>query len=299
MNIRAMRFAPGAAISIVLAVVIGLVAAQAGAGSADAMRIDMDTAGNTPAALGTIEDCAEVNAGGNLTLDVVVQNIPSGAAAAIGFNFNFTYDSNFTVTTSDAQQLLGTRPNSSVLDASDPVPDADGQFKAAVADTGPLPVSAEIGSGVLMRLTLDVDAGTPNGEYNFTLTNAYHVDTANQTRVPNEVFGGRVAVGMTCESLGTPTPSASPSPTPAPFPVGDVDCTGSANSVDALKILRYVAQLSVSQTEPCDDINTGGPPLQGDVDCSGGVNSVDSLKILRYVAQLSVSQTEPCDDIGT
>jgi len=68
--------------------------------------------------------------------------------------------------------------------------------------------------------------------------------------------------------------------------------------VDALKVLRYVAELPVAQSEPCDDIGTGDP-LQGDVDCNGAVNSVDSLKILRYVAGLSVAQSEPCHDIGT
>ena len=36
--------------------------------------------------------------------------------------------------------------------------------------------------------------------------------------------------------------------------LGDVDCSGSVTFVDALKILRYVAQLPVSQTEPCPDV---------------------------------------------
>ncbi|HSP55954.1 MAG TPA: hypothetical protein VLS25_10245, partial [Dehalococcoidia bacterium] len=107
---------------------------------------------------------------------------------------------------------------------------------------------------------------------------------------------------------GTPTPTATATP-----PLGsggqdgDVDCANGVNSVDALKVLRDVASLSVSQTEPCPDIGQGllgiAPqgiaPLQGDVDCSGSVNSVDALKILRFVAHLSVSQNEPCADIGT
>jgi hypothetical protein len=68
--------------------------------------------------------------------------------------------------------------------------------------------------------------------------------------------------------------------------------------VDSLKVLRYVAGLSVAQTEPCADIGTEAP-VWGDVDCTGAVNSVDALKLLRYVAALSVSQTEPCLDIGS
>jgi hypothetical protein len=68
--------------------------------------------------------------------------------------------------------------------------------------------------------------------------------------------------------------------------------------VDALKELRYVAQLPVLQNEPCPDISTVVASFFGDVDCSGAVTSVDALKVLRHVAQLSVSQTEPCPDIG-
>jgi hypothetical protein len=37
---------------------------------------------------------------------------------------------------------------------------------------------------------------------------------------------------------------------------GDVDCSGSVTSVDALMVLRFVAELPVSQTEPCPDIGS-------------------------------------------
>jgi hypothetical protein len=79
---------------------------------------------------------------------------------------------------------------------------------------------------------------------------------------------------------------------------GDVDCSLAVNSVDALKLLRHVAGLSVSQTEPCPDVATDVASLWGDVDCTGAVNSVDALKVLRYVAALSVAQTEPCLNVG-
>ena len=79
---------------------------------------------------------------------------------------------------------------------------------------------------------------------------------------------------------------------------GDVDCNGSVNSVDALKLLRNGAGLGVTQTEPCPGIGTLTPKF-GDVDCVSAVNSVDALKVLRDNAGLSVSQAEPCADIGT
>jgi hypothetical protein len=79
---------------------------------------------------------------------------------------------------------------------------------------------------------------------------------------------------------------------------GNVDCSAAPNgvtAVDALKVLRHNAALSVSQSEPCLDIGLArllAPPddwKMGDVDCSGGVNSIDALKVLRANAGLSVA----------
>ena len=84
---------------------------------------------------------------------------------------------------------------------------------------------------------------------------------------------------------------------------GDVDCDGSAGSVDSLKILRYVAGLGVTHNNPCpeigDDIGGDAPALWGDLDCNGVVNSVDALKGLRFLAALPVVQNEPCWDLGS
>ena len=111
----------------------------------------------------------------------------------------------------------------------------------------------------------------------------------------------------TSAATASPTPTATPTPTPAPsitatpggLTQGDVDCSGGVSSVDALKELRFVAQLNVSQHEPCPDIGDDVASIWGDVDCSGSVTSVDALKILRHVAELTVAQSEPCADIGT
>ncbi|HSP54087.1 MAG TPA: hypothetical protein VLS25_00735 [Dehalococcoidia bacterium] len=87
-----------------------------------------------------------------------------------------------------------------------------------------------------------------------------------------------------------------------PLKQGDVDCNNSANSVDALFLLRFGAGLAVAQHQPCPNIGTmltlAG--VFGDVDCSGAVNSVDALKILRFGAGLPVAQNEPppCVDLG-
>ncbi len=103
--------------------------------------------------------------------------------------------------------------------------------------------------------------------------------------------GFAAAVGAGAE---TPAPTLPPGSTI----FGDVDCDGDVDAVDSLKTLRFVAGLSVSQTEPCPDIGSGGASLFGDVDCDGDIDAVDSLKILRFVAGLSVSQQPGCDLIG-
>jgi len=69
-------------------------------------------------------------------------------------------------------------------------------------------------------------------------------------------------------------------------------------ATDALKILRSVAGLPVTQTEPCDDIGSGGP-VQGDMNCSGDVTAVDALKILRFVAALPDTLPPACPTIGS
>jgi len=94
--------------------------------------------------------------------------------------------------------------------------------------------------------------------------------------------------GDTCDGPGT----------------GNVDCNGPSNgvtSVDALKVLRWVAALSVAQNLPCLPIgDLRQPPatgIMGDVDCSGSANAVDALKILRALAGLSVAKPAECPPI--
>jgi hypothetical protein len=99
-----------------------------------------------------------------------------------------------------------------------------------------------------------------------------------------------------------PQPNPTPQPTSAPGAFGNVDCMGGINSVDALKVLRHNAGLSVSQAVGCALIEDDTLPngyVQGDVDCFNAVDAVDALKLLRYSAGLAVTQDEPCPNIGT
>ncbi len=113
-------------------------------------------------------------------------------------------------------------------------------------------------------------------------------------------FGGLIGPPV---ATPTATPTATPIPTPAPTPLaltqGNVDCDPDVDSVDALKVQRHVAGLSVGQRPGCPAIGSDVASFFGDVDCDNDIDSVDALKILRYLAGMSISQTGPCPDIGT
>ncbi len=61
----------------------------------------------------------------------------------------------------------------------------------------------------------------------------------------------------------TPSPSPTPNPTPAPTARGDIDCDGTITAVDALMLLRYVAQLNVSLPGGCAPIGGVTPAVDG------------------------------------
>lgn len=87
---------------------------------------------------------------------------------------------------------------------------------------------------------------------------------------------------------------------------GDVDCDGDVTAVDALKDLRFVAALDVSQTQPCTPIGGAvqalaahpAASIMGDMDCDADVSPVDALHILRFVAGLPNNLPEGCPAIG-
>jgi hypothetical protein len=113
---------------------------------------------------------------------------------------------------------------------------------------------------------------------------------------------------------GQPTPSATATPTPAPSGTpspgatatwGDNDCSSTADAVDALKALRHVAALPVSQPPDCPEIGAtvhvaeASDHQWGDVDCDGSIDAVDALKVLRHVAALPVTPVAQCPAIGS
>ncbi len=146
-------------------------------------------------------------------------------------------------------------------------------------------ISGDGGIVVFDSDAVDLVGDDTNGNFD-VFVHAYDIDfdgvsdfsdncpTVANTTGQGDDDDGDIA-GNACDAAGT----------------ANADCNQSISSVDALKILRFSAGLSVAQSEPCKDIGDaiGSTFDQGDVDCNGAVNSVDALKVLRAVAGLTVS----------
>lgn len=106
-------------------------------------------------------------------------------------------------------------------------------------------------------------------------------------------------------------PKAEDASAGGPTFIGDVNCDGTANSIDSVLILQYDAGLisSLACIQDADvnedgfinaidaallikfcacppEIRTPGEPIPGDVDCSGTVDSIDATLILQFDARL-------------
>jgi hypothetical protein len=111
-------------------------------------------------------------------------------------------------------------------------------------------------------------------------------DNCPDTFNPDQADSDSDGQGDACEP---PTPS--PTPNAATDLWGDVDCDGDVSSVDAMKVLQWVAGLPINQTGPCHAVDSditvdGDAGVFGDWDCDGNVTSVDALHplwVVRFV----------------
>jgi len=314
----AQRFGPLLIAAAFVAVTLRIITSQAAGDSPDAFAIDVDTAGNTATSLGPWDYCRQVSPGNSVAVDVTVTNIPA-AMPMIGYNFALFYDASaMSVTGEDQNFLLNSLAGSNLVPGlSDAVPDTDGKFIGTGGDIGDRLTTSESGSGVLHRLTITIGDSAAPGVYPLTFEAGEQavIGTDGNGRAPDTEFTAALAVGTACPpaptptpsptpcvtNCPTPTPSPSPTPTPVPFKRGDVDCSGGdPNSVDALKVLRKVAGLSVQQGPGCTPIGDMLPigKAQGDINCDGNVNAVDALFILRFVAGLNVNLPGGCPPVA-
>ena len=115
-----------------------------------AIGIDANVEGNGPLSLGPIDPCVSVSRGQTFDVDFFIQDVDELLAweAYIAFDPDV-----LEVTGRDVEMFLAGNPGSSVLDVSGRVPNRDGLYRAAAADTSD-PPTPDSGSGVLLRLTL-------------------------------------------------------------------------------------------------------------------------------------------------
>ena len=221
------------------------------------LGVDADPTGNTATSVGTIERCTSVPINQSLSIDIFVRDVVD----LLGWETYVVYDpSLLRVIDRNVEMFQAANANSNVFDASETLPDADGQYHLAAVDIGE-PPSPDSGSGVLARLTLQAVAagvspaslalldvnedGTPDLGSSLTDAEGEHIADVNG----DGLFDGPmseawIAVGTPCpETAPTPAASLPVAPQTAAAPVGGTPSavlapTGGAGSGGAGGILR-------------------------------------------------------------
>jgi hypothetical protein len=123
----------------------------------DIMAVDVDSTGNTPSDIGTIDDCASLSSvGETIVVDVVVDQIPADGLS--GITGDFTYNpAVLQVNSLSVEQIMASGALSPFLQA-DATPDTDGVFHLDVLDFSGV---YESGEGVLVQFVFEaVGSGT-------------------------------------------------------------------------------------------------------------------------------------------
>ena len=190
-----------------------------------AIGIDANVDGNGPLSLGAIDSCVSVSRGQAFKVDLFIDNVQELLAweAYIAFD-----PAVLEVTGRDVEMFLAGNPGSSVLDVSAHLPNRDGLYRAAAADTSD-PPTPDSGSGVLVRLTLkalgpgtsqldlaprDVnDDGQPDqGPLLRNVDGKVLGDDNGDAIFDGPIHNAEVAVGSPCTNQSsTPTPANSSS----------------------------------------------------------------------------------------
>ena len=191
-----------------------------GEGGMDAMSIDMnphDTPANTATSIGSREFCARINANDLLDADEVDVDIleidvttgPEGIPETnpmIALSFTLLFEEGqIRVIGNDVRMLLDAEPFGSVLDASELLPDSDGQFGVTALDINT--DVTESGPGVLSRIRIEPTVDTLPGIHYLLLDGAVHIDIAGAARVPETLNHAVVAIGVDCPSVQPPPPA--------------------------------------------------------------------------------------------
>lgn len=191
--------------------------------TADAISVDMDTAGNAALSLGPRDVCARLNVNGVqdadedavdvVEMDVTITNVPpyvdnpplgvrpdsNDAGGITVYSFELTYDGdNLTFVAHDPRYMLTAVSDGGLFSIADLMPDSDGLMVASEFDTFGYP--PEEGSGVLSRLELSGNEDAVSGVYDLSLVplDTGYADGGNMGYYADVVEDGQVAIDRAC-----------------------------------------------------------------------------------------------------
>jgi len=206
------------------------------------LGVDADPTGNTATSLGTIEPCISVSINDTFDIDIFITDVTD----LLGWETYFVYDMSVAnIIGRNVQMFQAANPGSNVFDASEALPDADGQYRLAAVDIAE-PLAPDSGSGVLARLTLQAvgagvspanlalldvnEDGTADLGPSLTDVEGDHIgDLDDDSLFDGPISSARIAVDTACpEAMPTPPASpaampevtAAPATTPTAAPVG-------------------------------------------------------------------------------
>lgn len=263
-------------------------------GVIDLVAIDMDVTGN-PAngLLSSVETCAQVPVGGQIQIDVIVDEIDVQEKLK-GFEFDLNFEDSggpgtgtVKVVGNDVAQMIVANSGSSLLNLSDSTPDATSPFKAAATDLGsPVSAVSEVGEGVLARITLE---GVADGISALTLSGVIIVAAegplANAQIPVNNIQGAAIAVGTaTC-------------PQPADLKISQSTTLSATGQVSVSE--NFTVDLTIHNNGPDTGVNAdvstiGDVPVDCDVTYTAfGGETVDIASGVPFVDPAGNSGTGP------
>ncbi len=286
--------------------------------SAQAVRIDTDPTGNTADTVAGVEICREVSSGDTFDVDITIEDVTN----LIAFDTALYYDKNMlAVVDRDVDFFLAIASGSNVRDQSDASPDADGYYGFRGLDTSwKDPATAESGSGVLGRVTLEaVGPGVSTLSVNIPdISPAFHDNEADYLEPfgrygtwLGDVFDARIAVDEPCPTEATPippppgvTPAVRPGEqppagqTPQPGETPDTEQTPvispGANTADAIHIDADPSgntATSLGDIDACREVAVGE---QFDIDLT--IENVSSLAAFSLTLTYEEGSLEVADE---
>lgn len=139
------------ALSVLLATMIAVtVTGQGASAQGPQLFVDADPAGNGPTHIGPRNVCVSVANGDSFDIDIVIDDVED----LLAWELYLEYDPKIVeIVDRDVRLFQEANRGSSVYDVSEALPNSDGLYRLAAADTAD-PLSPDTGSGVLARLSL-------------------------------------------------------------------------------------------------------------------------------------------------